>query len=98
MVFCTYQSIPRFAISATLDTVATWSFISHKLAENLPATIQPTLPLTVILPIGKILVVFSSKKVDMLIDDFIYIQYVMFCPLEIHLYWVIIFVYLKGSL
>ena len=45
-----------FAVSAMLDIDATQSFVSYKLAEKLPVTIQAMIPLTVIMPIGKTLI------------------------------------------
>ena len=32
-----------FAVSVMLDTGAMQSFVSHKLVEKLPATVQPTM-------------------------------------------------------
>ena len=55
-----------------LDTGATWSFVSRKLAAQLPATVQTTSPLTVTLPTGKIMTMTSAIQLDMLINDFIY--------------------------
>ena len=63
----------RFAVPARLDTGATRSFFSCKLAEKLPAIVQTTMPLTVMLPTGKTMVATSAIQLDMLIDDFIYI-------------------------
>ena len=45
-----------FAVPVMLDTGTTRLFISHKLAANLLATIQTTMPLTVTLPMGKTMV------------------------------------------
>ena len=45
-----------FAVPAMLDTGVTWLFVSYKLAVKLPATIQPMMPLTVMLTMGKTLV------------------------------------------
>ena len=64
-----------FAVPSMLDTSTTWSFVHHKLIAKLPATIQTTMPLTVILPMGKIMVVTSAIQLDMLIYNFIYILY-----------------------
>ena len=61
-----------FAVPAMLDTGTTWLFISWKLAAKLPATVQTTMPLTVMLPMGKIMVATLAIQLDMLIDDFIY--------------------------
>ena len=62
-----------FAVPAMLDTGAMWSFVSHKLAAKLPATIQTMRPLIIMLLTGKMLVATSSIKLNMLIDNFIYI-------------------------
>ena len=62
----------RFAVPAILDIGGTWLFVSHKLAVKLPATIQTTKPLTVMLPTGKILVTTLAIQLDKLIDIFIY--------------------------
>ena len=59
-----------FAVPAMLDTVAMQPFVSCKLAAKLPATIQTTMPLTVILPMGKTMVATSAIQLDILIDDF----------------------------
>ena len=48
--------IQGFTVPAMLDTGVTQSFVNHKLAEKLPATIQPITPLTITLPTGKTLV------------------------------------------
>ena len=53
-----------------MDT--TWSFVSCKLAEKLPATLETTTPLTVTLPMSKILVATQAKQLDILMDNFIY--------------------------
>ena len=66
------NSYHEFTVPAMLDAGAIWLFISHKLARKLPATVQTTMPLTIILPTGKTLVATSAIKLDMLIDDFIY--------------------------
>ena len=63
----------RFAVPAMLDTGTMQLFVSCKLAEKLPATVQTTMPLTVILPMGKMLVATLAIQLDILIDDFIYI-------------------------
>ena len=55
-----------------LTTGATQSFVSNKLPVKLPATIQTTIPLPVILPTGKTMVATSAIQLDILIDDFIY--------------------------
>ena len=70
-----YQSVHtyRFAVPAMLDAGATRLFVSHKLAEKLPATIKITTLLTVALHIGKKMFVILAIQLDMLIDDFIYI-------------------------
>ena len=62
----------RFAVPAMLDTGATRSFVSHKLAAQLPATVQTTSPLKIMLPTGKAMTTTSAIQLDMLIDDFIY--------------------------
>ena len=62
----------RFAVPAMLDIGATCSFVSHKLAAQLPATVQTTAPLTVMLPTGKMMTTTSAIQLDMLIDDFIF--------------------------
>ena len=45
-----------FAVPEMLDTGTTWSFVSHKLAAILPATVQTTMPLTITVPTGKTMV------------------------------------------
>ena len=55
-----------------LDTDAVQSLVSCKLAEKLPATIQTTMPLTVILLIGKTMVATLATQLDILIDYYIY--------------------------
>ena len=45
-----------FKVLAMLDTGATRSLLRHYLAEKLSVTIQDILPLTSILPVGRILV------------------------------------------
>ena len=62
-----------FTVPAMLDKGATWLFVSCKLAAKQPATIQTTMPLTTVLPIGKRLIATLAIQLDMLIDDFIYI-------------------------
>ena len=62
----------RFAVPAMLDTGATQLFVSCKLAVKLPATVQTTTLLPVILPIGKAMIATLAIQLDMLIDDFIY--------------------------
>ena len=54
-----------------LDTGAMRSFVSCKLAANLPATTQTTMPLTVMLPMEKTMVATLSIQLDIVIDDFI---------------------------
>ena len=71
----------RFSVPEMLDTGATWSFVSYKLAEKLPATIQTTIPLIVTLPMGKTLVATSAIQLDILIDDFIFMVYCYLLPL-----------------
>ena len=61
-----------FVVPAMLDTGAKWSFVSCKLAAKLPAIVQTTMPLTIVLPMGKTMVTTSAIKLDMLIDDFVY--------------------------
>ena len=58
-----------FSLPKMLDTGVTRSFVSRKPAETLPATIQPTNPLAIILPMGKALVGILAIQLDMLIDD-----------------------------
>ena len=72
-LLCLLLSTHGFAVSAMLDIGATWSFSSYKLAEKLLVTIQDTTPLTVMLPTGETLVITYAIKLDILIDDFIYI-------------------------
>ena len=62
----------RFTVSAILDKGATYSLVSYKIAEKLPVTVQPMIPLTAILPKSKTLVATWAVKLDVLIDDFIY--------------------------
>ena len=61
-----------FSVPEMLDTGATWLFMSHILAEKLPAIVQTMTTLTVKLPMGKTMVATSAIQLDMLIDDFIY--------------------------
>ena len=70
-----------FTVPEILDTGATWPFVSLKLAEKQPATIQTTIPLTVTLPMGKTMVATLAIQLDMLIDDFIYTYYCYILPL-----------------
>ena len=65
-----------------LDTGAMWSFVSHKLATKLPATIQTIMPLTVILPARKTLVATLAIQLDMLIYNFIYIEFCYILPIS----------------
>ena len=60
-----------FAVLTMLDTGIMQSFVSHKLAAKLPATVQTTMPLTVTLPMGKTMVATLAIQLDMLIADFI---------------------------
>ena len=62
----------RFAVPAILDTSATWLFVSHKLAAELPATVQTATPLTIMLPMGKTMVATLAIQLHMLIDNLIY--------------------------
>ena len=62
-----------FAVPAILNTGATHLFVSCKLAEKLPATVQTTMPLIVMLTTEKILVAILAIQLDLLIDSFIYI-------------------------
>ena len=61
-----------FAVPAMLDTGIAQLFVSCKLAAKLPATVQTTMPLIVILPMGKTMVVTLAVRLDILIDNFIY--------------------------
>ena len=61
-----------FSVPSMIDTGTTQSFVSHKVVVKLPATIQITKTLTVILPTGKILVAMLAIQLDMLTDAFIY--------------------------
>ena len=61
-----------FAVPAMLDMGAMRSIVSHKLAAQLPATVQTMVPLIVTLPTGKTMTTTSAIQLDMLIDDFIY--------------------------
>ena len=45
---------------AMLDIGAMQSFVSHKLAAKLPATIQTTMPLTITFPTGKTSAITAS--------------------------------------
>ena len=74
-----------FAVLEMLDTGATQSFVSQKLAVKLLATVQTTMPLTVILPMGKIMVATSAIQLDMLINNFIYMQHYYILLLKIPL-------------
>ena len=59
-------------MSTMLDTGATQSFVSHKLAEKLLATIHTMKPLMVMLPMGKTMVATTAISLEMPIDNFIY--------------------------
>ena len=61
-----------FTVPAMLDTGAMQLFMSCKLAVKLPAIVQTTMPLTIMLPTGKTVVATITIQLDMLIDDFIY--------------------------
>ena len=54
-----------------LDAGATRLFVSHKLAAKLPATLQTTMPLNIMLPMGNTIVTTSAIQLDMFIDTFI---------------------------
>ena len=54
-----------------LDTGATQLFVSYKLAAKLPATVWTTMPLTVMLPTGKMLVATLAIQLDILINEII---------------------------
>ena len=62
-----------FAVLYILGIGATWSFVSQKLAEKLPATIQTMMPFTITLPTRKTLVATLAISLDILINGFIYI-------------------------
>ena len=70
-----------FTVPEMLDMGTMWSFVSYKLAAKLPAIVQTMMPLTVILPMGKTRVATSAIQLDMLIDNFIYMQYCYILPL-----------------
>ena len=70
-----------FSVPAILDTGTTQSFVSRKLAEKLPATIQTTMLLTVILPTGKTMVTTLAIQLYMFIDNSIYTKYCYILPL-----------------
>ena len=55
-----------------LDKGAMWPFVSHKLAAKLPATVQITTPLTIILLMGKTMVATLAIQLDLLFNNFIY--------------------------
>ena len=59
-------------MSAILDTGTTQSFINHKQAEKLPATVKTMIPMTVAFPMGKTLVATLAIQLDILINGFIY--------------------------
>ena len=61
------------AVSSVLDTGATQLFVSRKLAAKLPDTIQTTMPLAVMLAMGKTRVATLAIQLDILIDNSIYI-------------------------
>ena len=61
-----------FTVPEILDTGPMQSFVSRKLAAKLPATVQSTTLLIVMLPIGKTMVATLAIQLDILIDDFIY--------------------------
>ena len=67
-----YVYTHRFTVPEMLDTGTTWLFVSYKLAAKLPAIVQTTMPLTVMLPMGKTMFATTAIQLDMLIDDFIY--------------------------
>ena len=75
-MYCGFLYIPihthGFVVPSMLDTGTMWSFVTCKLAVKLPATVQTTMPLTMLFPMGKALVATSAIQLDMLIDDFIY--------------------------
>ena len=60
---------------------ATRLFVSCKLAAKLPATVYTTMPLIVMLHMGKTMAATSAIQLDMLINDFIYILYCYILPL-----------------
>ena len=61
-----------FAVLVMLDMGTMQLFVSHKLAVKLPAIVQFTKPLTVILLTGIILLAILAIQLDMLIDNFAY--------------------------
>ena len=62
-----------FSVPVMLDTGAMRWFVSCKLAAKLPATVQTTMPLTLVLPIRKTMVATSAIQLDIFIYDYIYI-------------------------
>ena len=61
-----------FVVPTMLNIGATQSFVSCKLVAKLLATVQITMSLTVILPMGKTIVATLAIQLDMLINNFIY--------------------------
>ena len=66
-------AISTHSLSAILDMGSIWSFIISKLAKQLLTIIWDIEPLTIILPIGNNLVSTKAIKLDMLVNDSIYI-------------------------
>ena len=60
-----------FTVPEILHIGAIHSFVNCKLVVKLPATVQTTMPLIVILPIEGILVATPAIQLDILIIDFI---------------------------
>ena len=56
-----------------LDTGTTQPFVSYKLAAKLPATVQTTMPLTLVWQKGKTMVATLAIQLDTLIDIFFHI-------------------------
>ena len=63
-----------------LNTGTMWSFVSCKSAAKLPAIVQTTMPLTVMLSTLKTIVATSAIQLDILIDNFVYTKYCYILP------------------
>ena len=55
-----------------LDTGATQSFMSGKLAAKLSAIVQTIMPLTIMLAMRKTMLATKAIQLDMLLGNFIY--------------------------
>ena len=78
-----------FAVPEILDTGAMRLFVSCKLAAKLPATVQPTTPLTIVLPMGKTLI--ATLAIQLYVMILFTLNIAIYYLLQIHLYWVMLF-------